>query len=142
MRAGIIISTLLISAVCVAQERPQVSVTPLTPESMRADCVRLLQERQALRPDYQPGVDVNGRPVVPADLPDQAGAQQGLPPNIVIALTRPLSTVAPNAPAAVANSDVSVGQVAIDPLTGRAALNGRALTPPQAPLPAECLPAR
>lgn len=138
----LVIPTLLFSAVCAAQERPPVSVTPLTPESMRADCVRLLQERQVLRPDYQPGVDVNGRPVVPADLPDQAGAQQGLPPNIVIALTRPLSAVAPNAPAAVANSDVSVGQVAIDPLTGRAALNGRALSPPQAPLPAECLPAR
>jgi hypothetical protein len=133
---------MVLSASALAQERPPVSVQPLTAESMRADCLRLMQERQAMRPDYQPGVDVNGRPVVPADLPDQGGAQQGLPPNIVIALTRPLSAVAPGAPAAVANSDVSVGQVAIDPLTGRAALNGRALTPPQAPLPAECMPAR
>ncbi len=128
---------LLLVGQAVAQERPPVAVTPLSPSQAAETCLRLVQERQAARVEYRPGVDVNGRPVVPADLPS---AGTGLPPNIVIGLTRPLVALAPGAPAAFANSDVSVGQVAIDPLTGRAALNGRALTQAEAPLPPECLP--
>jgi hypothetical protein len=51
----------------------------------RADCRRLVAHRPDANVAYQPGVDVHGRPVAPADLP--GGAQVALPDVIPIVIS-------------------------------------------------------
>ena len=51
----------------------------------RADCARLVAHRPAADVTYQPGVDVNGQPVAPADL--DGGTQIVLPEIIYIPIT-------------------------------------------------------
>jgi hypothetical protein len=61
-----------------AQDQLVVAIT-------RADCARLVAHRPAADVTYQPGVDVNGQPVVPADL--DGGTQIVLPEIIYIPIT-------------------------------------------------------
>ncbi len=59
----------------VAHDAPVVTIS-------RADCDRLVEHKPAPDVAYQPGVDVNGRPVAPADL--DGGIQITLPETIRI----------------------------------------------------------
>jgi hypothetical protein len=143
-----IVQFVLVAGVALAQERPPVVLVPLDsaaavavpaqpapPALTRQDCLRLGFSDV----EYRPGVDVNGQPVVPADLPNAAANLAAMPPAYVIDLKRSLGAVAPGAPAALAGSDVLVGRAAVDPLTGRVALNGQVLgTPADHPLAREC----
>lgn len=61
-----------------AQDQVIVTIT-------KADCDRLVEHRPAPDVAYQPGVDVNGQPVVPADL--NGGLQLAVPDTIRIPIT-------------------------------------------------------
>jgi len=111
-----------------AQDRAPVNIIRIDDRVTARDCVPLRAHQASDDVTYRPGVDVNGRPVAPADLPPAAGASAALPAEIGIDLKR---TLGPAAGAALANSDVLVGRVAIDPLTGQARLNGADLAAPQ-----------
>ena len=122
---------LLATAPAAAQDRAPVNITRIDdaagPTIVTRDCLPL----QAHQPDddvaYRPGVDVNGKPVVPADLPQPGQAGAGLPAEIGIDLKRAAGV---RVGAAQANSDILVGRVAIDPLTGKAKLNSVDPVPP------------
>ncbi len=84
----------------------------------RQDCARLVTSNVPSA-DYKPGVDVNGRPVVPADLPSNGAS---LPESFLIDIKR-----AGALPAGLGGSDLYVGRVSVDPLSGKVELNGRPL---------------
>lgn len=111
-------------------EPPRPQPRPSGPVMMlnRGDCERIgTVYRPAPDVAYKPGVDVHGRPVAPADLPN--GYEDVLPDQVVIPLTVPLRRYAPQAPADVAGSDVYAGAVTVDLASGKVSLNGRPLEP-------------
>ncbi len=111
-------------------EPPRPQARPSGPVIMlnRGDCERIgTVYRPAPDVAYKPGVDVRGRPVAPADLPN--GYEGVLPDQIVIPLTVPLRRYAPQAPAGVADSDIYAGAVTLDLASGKLKLNGRPLEP-------------
>ena len=89
----------------------------------RAECELLTRHVPDADVAYRPGIDAAGQPVVPADL---APPGKALPDRIVIDLKRPLGQVPQiTAPAALAQSDVNLGQIAVDVASGQVLLNGR-----------------
>ncbi|MFQ5971131.1 MAG: hypothetical protein ACE5Q3_02290 [Alphaproteobacteria bacterium] len=94
----------------------------------RADACRALARYQP-SPDvvHQPGVDVRGQPVAPADL--EAARQPGLPEEIRIAITVDLAERLGIPPKGDQDfvGEVEVGTVVVDP-EGRVFLNGQPLT--------------
>ncbi|MBN9525538.1 MAG: hypothetical protein J0H82_05005 [Alphaproteobacteria bacterium] len=110
-------------------EPPRPQPRPSGPVFMlnRGDCERIgTVYRPAPDVAYKPGVDVHGRPVAPADLPN--GYEGVLPDQIVIPLTVPLRRYAPQVPA-VAGSEIYAGAVTLDLASGKLFLNGRPLEP-------------
>jgi hypothetical protein len=98
----------------------------LTPEY----CAQLPEAQMAPGVAYQGGVDVNGRPVVPADLPG-SNANAGLPigTNILADPSlRPGGGAIPSQPGL--RQESYIGTVTVDP-QGRALMNGRPLDGPQ-----------
>lgn len=96
----------------------------------REQCRNLVQYVPAPDVAYRPGVDVNGKPVAPADLPQTMPAPA--PDEIVIDLKRPLAQVAPGrAPPAIASSNAHFGLVTIDPASGKVYLDGKPLEDPE-----------
>ncbi len=85
----------------------------------RDTCRALAAHHPAPGVAYTPGVDVHGRPVAPADLPS-AAAGTG---EVKVALKRGL----PIGSGALGASEIVVGEVKIDLLTGRATLDGKPL---------------
>ncbi len=106
----------------------------LTPEY----CAQLPEAQMAPGVAYQSGVDVNGRPVVPADLPG-SNASAGLPigTNILVDPSRrPGGGAIPGQPGL--RQESYVGTVTLDP-QGRALMNGRPLdAPPPGSIAALC----
>ncbi len=64
---------------------PHAAAHPRTVTITKADCSRLARHVPSADTAYRPGVDVRGKPVVPADL--GGGAQIKLPEDITIAIT-------------------------------------------------------
>jgi hypothetical protein len=113
----------------------QVTVSGGSVYVTREDCARLVQHRPAPDATYRPGVDVHGKYVAPADLPEGAG--NGLPDRVRFdVVINPLTFAQQNAGAATgagkyANTQLPVGRVEVDMKTGEATFNGRPLTDPQ-----------
>ncbi|GAB4373319.1 MAG: hypothetical protein Kow00114_35240 [Kiloniellaceae bacterium] len=108
-----------------------------------ADCARVARHYPA-PPDstgdvtYQPGRDVRGKPVAPADL--NGGSGLILPDAVVIPIEVDLFERY-GIPANGANfkGDVFIGEVVVDVATGRATFNGQPLqTDEEAELAARC----
>ena len=121
---------LIATAPAAAQDRAPVNITRIDdaagPTVVTRDCVPLQAHQASDDVTYRPGVDVNGKPVVPADLAQGSQASAGVPAEIGIDLKRAAGA---RVGAAQGNSDILVGLVAIDPLTGKAKLNGVDLAP-------------
>jgi len=82
---------------------------------------------------YQPGVDVNGKAVAPADLPGSGGIT--LPNDITIGLRVPLADIlGADTPPFLGDAGIDVGQVTVDRLTGALFYNGQRLDAPYAVL--------
>lgn len=91
----------------------------------KSDCIYLTEHRASADVAYQPGVDVRGRKVVPADL-DTSPALKNLVPEVLefpIALN-PLKGAA----ARFGETSLTVGTVSFDMTTKRASFNGKPLT--------------
>jgi hypothetical protein len=91
----------------------------------KSDCIRLVEHHPSADVAYQPGVDVRGRKVAPADV-EIAPALEKLIPEILefsIALN-PLKGGA----ARFGETSLSVGTISFDMKTKRAMFNGERLT--------------
>jgi hypothetical protein len=96
----------------------------------REDCAALVKHRPAPDVAYQPGVDVYGNPVAPADLPGTP--QLNLPPLIAIPIEVDLQDryhIPANSP--LFKGDAQIGIVVTD-YEGHVTFNGRPLTDPEA----------
>jgi hypothetical protein len=109
LRAGLTAYMLALAAGSAsAQFQPQLpGPVPLTPDAARERpvidlslCQRLTRHVPAADVEYRPGVDVNGRPVVPADLPGTAGAQPPIPIDLPLSvdLARRMGIALPSVP--------------------------------------------
>lgn len=85
----------------------------------RTTCRTLTAHQPAPDVAYKPGVDVHGKPVAPADLPSSGGGQD----QVKVALKRNL----PVGVAGLGASEIVVGEVKVDLLTGKATLDGKPL---------------
>lgn len=101
------------------------------------DCRRILAQRGMVvqhqpAPDvtYQPGRDVDsrGRPIAPADLPSSTPGYFDGPIELPVVI--PLEALPIQRPPGIGRSELPVGRVTIDTMTGKTALNGRPLDPP------------
>lgn len=89
----------------------------------KADCARVVKYRQAPDTAYRPGVDVHGRPVVPAD-PD--GQTIRLPDKIVIPITVELQDrFGIPANSALFKAEAEIGRIVVD--GDRITFNGQLL---------------
>lgn len=80
---------------------------------------------------YQPGVDVHGRKVAPADLPGSAAVV--LPKTIPVDLRIPLSAfLGAETPPFLDEAEVDAGRVSVDIRTGALFYNGQRLDSPYA----------
>lgn len=79
---------------------------------------------------YQPGVDVNGRPVAPADL--GGGSPVTGPSEVSIQLLIPLTDFLAVAPPFLDLTDVDAGEVTVDTRTGAIRYRGQRLDAPYA----------
>jgi hypothetical protein len=105
-----------------------------TPKVDPAACGALVEYHEAPGVEYQPGVDVNGNKVAPADLPSGA-AQLQLPKKITIPLTISLASALHLTTSAYpgnqfgAGTEMQIGTITIE--DGKASLNGQPLSDPQ-----------
>jgi len=94
----------------------------------RQDCRQLVAHHPDPGVEYQPGVDVHGKYVAPADLP--GGPALGLPDKVTFDLRLNPLTYAPQTAApsgAFSNTTTNLGHVEVDLATGAAKFNGQAL---------------
>ena len=91
------------------------------------DCDYITAHRPAPDVAYRPGVDVHGKPVVPADLP---GNPNAVPPQIEIYVKVPPASLPPGVRAQLQNSDVYASRVSVDLLSNRVLVNGEPLQDP------------
>jgi hypothetical protein len=104
---------------------------PGTVEITRADCSRLVKHVPAPDVAYQPGVDVNGNPVAPADL--DGGYQVALPETIFIPITVLLQErfgIPANSVLYKGEALIGVAAVSLD--GEQVTFNGQPLTSPEA----------
>lgn len=95
----------------------------------RSDCARMTVHKPAADATYTPGVDVQGRPVAPADLP--GAAQIAVPNEFILDVTVDIQKRygIPN-DAVMVKSEARVGTVVVKP-DGSAYFNGQALSSPE-----------
>ena len=72
---------------------------------------------------YKPGVDVDGNPVVPADVNNRQVFQP--PERVPIRLLIPLSELLANPPAGLGDTNIDLGLLEVEIATGRLYLNGK-----------------
>ena len=95
----------------------------------RSDCARMAVHKPAADVTYTPGVDVQGRPVAPADLP--GAAQISVPNEIILDVTVDIQKRygIPN-DAVMVKSEARIGTVVVKP-DGSAFFNGQPLSSPE-----------
>lgn len=76
---------------------------------------------------YQPGVDVTGKAVVPADL--GGGNNVRIPNEVTIPLTVPLTDFVNPAPPFLDGVDINVGEIVVDRRSGAITYGGQRLDP-------------
>jgi hypothetical protein len=122
---------LLVVALCVgpAAMADQVTISGGDVYVTRNDCRTLVQHRPAPDVAYQPGTDVHGKYVAPADLPG-SGYAAGLPDKVQFnVVVNPLAYgQTQGASGKYANTTLPVAHVEVDLKTGEASLNGKPLT--------------
>lgn len=96
------------------------------PPVTREQCRALAAYRPGAGAAYTPGVDVHGKPVAPADLPDSGAGALGLPPVVEFDIkVNPFAYgSAAQGNAALGQTAFPVGHVAIDTRSGAVTLNG------------------
>lgn len=97
----------------------------------RADCSRLVKHVPAADVDFQPGVDVHGNPVAPADL--DGGYQVALPETVRIPITVLLQErfgIPENSVLYKGEAEIGVAEVSLD--GERVTFNGQELTSAEA----------
>lgn len=100
-------------------------------EITRADCSRLVKHVPAPDVAYQPGVDVHGKPVAPADL--DGGYQLALPRVIRIPITVLLEDrFGIPANSVLYKAEAEIGVAEVDLVDGRVTFNGRDLATAEA----------
>ncbi len=100
-------------------------------EITRADCSRLVKHVPAPDVTYQPGVDVHGKPVAPADL--DGGYQVALPRVIRIPITVLLDErFGIPANSVLYKAEAEIGVAEVDLVDGRVTFNGQDLAPAEA----------
>lgn len=100
-------------------------------EITRADCSRLVKHVPAPDVAYQPGVDVHGKPVAPADL--DGGYQVALPRVVRIPITVLLEDrFGIPANSVLYKAEAEIGVAEIDLVDGRVTFNGRDLATAEA----------
>jgi hypothetical protein len=123
------VSLLALVAVPVLAQQPQAEPVDQQLYVTRQDCKQLVAHHADASVEYKPGVDVHGKYVAPADLPGQETFK--LPDKIEFDLKLNPLAYAPsqgNAPSgALSNTNVNLGHVEVDLLSGQAKLNGHAL---------------
>ncbi len=120
MTIRVLISLLAIFAAAAAgaAEKTNVRIT-------KADCTRLVEHRPSADVAYQPGVDVRGRKVAPADVPASPALRNLVPQVLEFPISfNPLKGGA----ARFGETSLNVGNVAFDMKTGKTTFNGQTLT--------------
>ena len=103
----------------------------------RADCARLIEHRPAPDVAYEPGVDVRGKKVAPADLP---GSSAAIDPPKHVDIEISFNPLRGRAGQRFGGSELIVGRVQYNLETGQATFNGQPLTDSeQAELARKCL---
>jgi hypothetical protein len=96
----------------------------------RQDCHQLVAHHPAPDVNYQPGVDVHGRPVAPADLPGSQNLKI-LPDRVTFDLkVNPLaygSRLSTSAGDKFANTAMPIARIEVDLLSGAVKVNGQPL---------------
>lgn len=120
---------LLLAAEPGAAQAPQPAPVSEELYVTRQDCKQLVTHHPDPGVEYKPGTDVHGKYVAPADLPGQQSV--ALPDKIEFDLRLNPLAYAPqqgNAPSgALSNTNINLGHVEVDLLSGQAKLNGHAL---------------
>jgi len=81
----LLLSTVLCAAPALAQDKMVNPVAPVTEVSVTAeDCKRLVKHKPSADVAFQPGIDADGNPVIPAHGPGKDPGQIALPKTIVI----------------------------------------------------------
>lgn len=96
----------------------------------KSDCDKLVAYRQPPGVEHQPGVDVNGRPVVPADL--NGGTQIRLPDTILVPITVDLGDrfgIPHNSVLFDATAFIGIASVRLS--DGKVTFNGQDLSDPE-----------
>ena len=102
----------------------------------RADCANLVEHHPTPGTTYQPGVDVRGKRVAPADLPG-SNFSVVVPENVEFDVS--FNPLRGKAAQRFKRSELIVGRVRFDLRTGRATFNGQPLNDPeQAELALKC----
>lgn len=95
----------------------------------RSDCARLVPHQPAADATYRPGVDAQGRPVAPADLPGTA--QIAMPEEITIDITVEIQKrFGIPSDATLFKPEARIGTVVVKP-DGSATFNGQPLSSPE-----------
>lgn len=131
----IVFSVLTASGAALAD---QVTVTGGTVYVTKSDCAQLVAHHPAPGVAYQPGVDVHGKYVAPADLPgtDATGLVPGgihfdITVNPMAYAGRSGSSTTTGQAGKYPNTAAPVAHVDVDLASGEARLNGQPLTPAQ-----------
>jgi len=92
----------------------------------QSDCRLLERHVPASDVAYRPGVDVRGKPVVPADASPHG--QAATPQQVAIDVAIPLRTFVPQPPGRFGAAEVQVGRVTVDLASDQVAFDGQPLT--------------
>jgi hypothetical protein len=128
VRSGVLVLMLMAGQTALAD---QVTVTGGTVYVTKSDCAALVQHHPAADVTYQPGTDVHGKYVAPADLPGN-DLSNLVPDKIhfdvrVNPLTYSQGQAAAQ-PERYSNTAMPVAHVEVDLKSGQATLNGKPLT--------------
>jgi hypothetical protein len=124
------IGGLLGAAATVAFGSPSAALAQSVVIISRGDCARLTVHQPAPDVAYQPGVDVQGRPVAPADLPG-SNPPIAMPDEIAIDITVEIrKRFGIPANSALFEPEARVGTIVVKP-DGSATFNGQPLTSPE-----------
>ena len=119
-----------------AQTGAKAEPLPVVVAMDTADCRRFLVQKGQVAADYQPppgvnyqpGVDVNGKPVAPADLPGSTGYQ--LPQTLTLDLKIPFARLlGSRTPPRMGQAEVGLGKMTLDIASGRLSLDGAPVMP-------------